>query len=331
MPQAIMFYKKNTMKLTDCEFFDNEAAFGGGLALFASLHQFTHIMKNKILIELCNFSNNSASEGSAVGINKNKINEKGYLIITEITFISCQFTSNMAETYTQSNHATASSVTRAGAFFISEIPTTFQGHTTFSYNYGSALYASSTKITFGNNSITRFLHNSGVIGGAILLMTKSSLSFGTNVTFYFTNNTASYGGAICSLNTDTQYYGYTESCFIDIPTNNVTMIFDNNTATTEIGADIFTSSMQQCSIMCSIEHNVHIEVKNLFEMCFENIHAQYIATPTVNVTVLEDNFVVMPGIPFKIKLIQYNYFNNDVSILFPLFASLIDKKGIIFN
>ena len=322
--------QNNTIKLTDCEFFDNEANFGGGLALFASLHQFTHIMKNKILIEFCNFSNNSASEGSAVGINKNKINEKGYLIITEITFISCQFTNNMAERRTQSNHATASSVTQAGAFFTSEIPATFQGHTTFSYNYGSALYASSAKITFGNNSITRFLHNSGVIGGAILLMTKSSLSFGPNVTLYFTNNTASYGGAICSLNTDTQYYGYTESCFIDIPTNNVTMIFDNNTATTKIGADIFASSMLQCSITCSIEHNVDIEVKNLFQMCFENIHAQYIATPTVNVTVLEDNITASPGIPFKMNLTQYDYFNNNVSILFPLFASLIDTKGNIW-
>ena len=321
--------QNNTIKLTGCEFFDNEANFGGGLALFASLHQFTHIMKNKIFVEFCNFSNNSASEGSAIGINKNKINEKGYLIITEITFISCQFTYNMAKRHTQSNHATASSVPRAGAFFTSEIPATFQGHTTFSYNYGSALYASSTKITFGNNSITKFLHNSGVIGGAILLMTKSSLSFGTNITLYFTNNTASYGGAICSLNTDTQYYGYTESCFIDIPTNNVTMIFDNNTATTEIGADIFASSMLQCSIACSIEHNVHIEVKNLFEMCFENIHAQYIATPTVNVTVLKDNIAVLPGAPFKPGLVQYDYFNNDVGILFPLFASLVNTKGNI--
>ena len=321
--------QNNTVEMKHCYFFHNKGVFGGGLALFTGVHKLRDLTHSKIIITSCNFTNNTASGGSAVDINKDKINENGCLIITEITFISCQFTSNMAETHTQSNHATASSVTQAGAFFTSEIPATFQGHTTFSYNYGSALYASSAKITFGNNSITRFLHNSGVIGGAILLMTKSSLSFGTNVTFYFTNNTASYGGAICSLNTDTQYYGYTESCFIDIPTNNVTMIFDNNTATTKIGADIFTSSMLQCSITCSIEHKVHIEVKNLFQMCFENIHAQYIATPTFNVTVLEDWITAAPGQLFHMKISQHDYFNNEVGKLFPLSASLINIKGSI--
>jgi hypothetical protein len=319
---------ENIILLKHCRFIENQATFGGGLALYTgskSSKKVPNSAVNNIQIEFCSFSKNIANGGSAVDINRNTVVSTGNSFITAFTFKSCNFTDNLAGL---PNYFVgfATGITQTGTIFTSQVTSTFEGATIFKNNYGSALYISYTSVTFAESSMTNFTNNTSIKGGAILLAGKSKLEFKNSSKVDFFNNTATYGGAIATIKSETQYFEYTTMCFIYRDVNATTEIsFDNNTATSNIGADIFVSTLKPC--ICSPDVNTNYS--NLFDICF-GIHFgnlnHSVATYTSKITVAKNHIYPQPGIPYSLDIKQYDEYNKSLGTLFPLSTSLLRNK-----
>ena len=328
------FPRNNKIILLRCHFMYNRGLFGGGLALYTAV--FSENLKipvNYIYVIESIFCNNSAEGGAGVDINRDKRKNRGDFQITSIFFESCHFIGNSAGGLDlEKNTNNKSKIIQLGTFFISEVRTTISGDTCFENNYGTALYISSTTLTFANSSSTSFFNNTGEKGGAILSVGRSTLILENDTFLEFAYNSASYGGAICILHLETYYFGFTENCFIKIDNNmNKTLIFRNNTATTAIGNDIFMPSLDPCKTDCRYKHKLNVITSQILftNQCIGNITFSAnntVATSTSTITAISP-IKPWPGIPFKINISQLDEFGTEVGKLFPLSATLINNTN----
>ena len=322
----------NKITLLRCRFVCNGGLFGGGLAVYTAVFsEHLKIQMNHIDIIETIFHNNIAGGGAGVDINRDKITNKGEIQITIFLFESCHFIENSAGGQAfEKNTSNKSKITQLGTFFTSEVKTTISGDTRFENNYGTALYVSSTSITFANSSHTNFQNNTGEKGGAILLVGRSTLILENDTVLEFACNIASYGGAICILHLETYYFGFTENCFIEIDNNlNKTLIFHNNTATTTIGSDIFMPSLDPCRTECKQKYNLEVDNPQILftNQCIGDISFtanNTIATSTSKITA-KSPIKPWPGVPFKINISQLDEFGTEVGKLFPLSATLLNN------
>ena len=219
-----------------------------------------------------------------------------------------------------------------GAFYISKIYVTFSGDFLFTGNTNSALYITSALVTFGNSQLV-FTNNIGDCGGAVHLGGSSKMLVGNNTAFTFTNNTAlSQGGAVCAILEELHGFIYTESCFILFEGNrNATFHFNNNSASSSIGTDIFVSSLQPCIGFCEYNEGVNVTVTDLFtnscigEYFFDSKlltnTKKHIATYPSRINVINniypDPLEIFPGIPVCLKFRLLDEVGNNVGKLFP--------------
>ena len=307
-----------------CNFEENYGIFGGGVAVFTATSYNLHIFENNVRFEKCEFISNIANVGAAVDINNEQRKEEGPFFITKTYFVDCSFTKNIAGVNTTSR------IAQSGAF-TSSVYAWFIGNNTFEDNEGTALYVSSTTVEF-ENSTTIFKGNTGEKGGAILLVGESYIESKDQVHFKFENNTATYGGAICAVTLETDYFQYTETCFIKKVKEDSSHIFEfiNNTATTRIGNDMFVSNLTPCLKYCNSEDKKTGNVTFLFKhSCLGNFSKQLsVATATSKVTV-GPSVDAIPGSVLELNISQKDQFDNEVGRIFPLSVKIIEKVGKI--
>ena len=309
----------NNIVFYSCHFDENYGIFGGGVAVFTATSYYAKQCENIIRFAYCKFNKNKANGGTAVDINNGQRNENGSFFIVKTHFYNCFFTKNII---VGSITSSRSKITQSGAFFTYRVYAWFIGNNTFENNEGTALYVSSTTVEF-QNSITIFQGNKGEKGGAILLVGESYLRLIGQVHFLFENNTASYGGAIC-------YFQYTEICFISTRKKDPkhTFEFINNTATTQIGNDMFVSNLIPCLKYCDSDDQKTDNITLLFKhSCLGNFSKHLsVATATSNI-IVESSIEVIPGYPHKLNVLQKDQFGNEVGKIFSLSASIIGKAG----
>ena len=160
----------------------------------------------------------------------------------------CKFTSNNLNDSSQTNLSTI------GAVAMSGVNVLFCGHTHFINNTSTALMVDAATVDFGNDSVTIFQDNSGLHGGAILLIEGASIIVYPNSTVIFLRNKAvEHGGAIyVELSTPFDYL-LSHACFVRyyletvLPDNwETNFTFINNTAR-QSNNSIFISTLQPCS------------------------------------------------------------------------------------
>ena len=253
---------QNRIEFKGTIFDSNTGLYGGGLSIFiTSVFNFLIKYNNVIEIEDCMFSNNKATGGTALDISPDTLKSLGKQFIGFVIVRNSKFINNKVDpklNYQQNDEV------NNGAFYISKIYVTFSGDFLFTGNTNSALYITSALVTFSNSQLV-FANNIGDCGGAVHLGGSSKMLVGNNTAFTFTNNTASQGGAVCAILEELHGFIYTESCFILFEGDrNATFHFNNNSASSSIGTDIFVSSLQPCIGFCEFNKRVNVTVTDLF-------------------------------------------------------------------
>ena len=245
----------NTYIVANCLFEQNKviAGTGGGFIGFGSREPQTAQPTNTFEIFNSSFVRNEARYGSAIEINREYFNSIAVGTYFVLVVDSCNFTNNSLRGATS---ARLSNSRNTGAVALSGIDIQFGGNCVFSDNNSTALIVDGATAKFSNDSITIFQDNSGLHGGAVLLISGAWISVYPNSSLVFLRNRAvDYGGAIYVE----QSFGYLLShiCFVRYLLENVspakwnvTFTFINNTAGQNNNV-IFVSTLRPC-----IESNI---------------------------------------------------------------------------
>ena len=324
---------KNSVLFEEVFFQDNVGYTGGGVQVFtASVDGIRPEMKlNYVTFYSCNFTHNSAAEGAAMIVTRVISKLHGMIFITGVTFKTVRFFENFPMPTNKS--------TKNAVFFVSGVTVKFMDLITFSKNQATALYSASALLIFEQYSTVKFLANSGDKGGAILLAGDSRIQLSDDTHFEFVDNSASLGGAIGVLSTQ----GFTSSdyCFLSIETestDNITLSFDNNLASTGIGHNIFSFSLFPCLGLCQYRTQKPLGIADIFTVnCIGNfsftkgIYNGSIATLPSSIGCSPCDYHPIPGFSFHMNISQTDELGNDVGELFPLTATIDNISDISFK
>ena len=322
--------KNNSILFDSVNFTANTADNGGGASLFiSSVNTNSGLLNNNITFQNCVFVNNSANGGSALEITPSYADQqlKRSQFIGRVLLIDCVFTGNVPNPQNE--------IGQESTLFTYRVPVTFAASAKFFNNRASAIYASLALLVFQENTSVEFSNNVGSEGGAVFLAGESRMLVYDNTAFQFTNNTASYGGAICSLPSDISVT-YGDSCFI-IPMkrnyNNISLHFASNTASKQIGNDIFVSSLASCCNFCQSSSYKLICPKNIFlsdcigDYTFTNTGApsgSSIATSPSLLNISSSCLELTPGLPHELIINQTDELGNDIADMYLITAEIED-------
>ena len=278
---------------------------------------------HNLVIDSCTFDNNSATIGGAVSVTVQNTLHNNYPMT--ITLLSSLWLHNFAEI---SGYAVELNGIGIESFVIDEISITIRAHITdceFLFNHvsklsdrGSGAFAATaseinfmkgstsfigntgTALTSRTYSVTNFfgmvlfLNNSGIIGGAMLLMDHSQMFINSSSSIQFINNSASVvGGALYSMVSGKSHCVFT---FSDELRFNISFI--NNLAN-QRNQSLFIQNAEGCESSRDV-------LINTFQYFPKNSHIFFpltMLTLTTTGTARKSHDVqVMPGEYFTIAL-----------------------------
>ena len=239
----------NSYIVSNCTFERNHAikGVGGGITWYASHEPGKAQATNKFQVHGSIFINNEAQYGSAIQVNKEYHASVVEGSMLTLLIDSCLFTENNLHSI---EFTTYDSV---GAISASGVNVKFLNFTRFTQNNSTALVVDGAAAEFFVGSYTDFFKNSGLHGGAILLIGDSWIQVHPNSTLLFKDNTAlTYGGAIyIELSTPYEFV-LSHSCFIRYSyehtfpnTWDTNFTFISNTAN-KANNTIFANTLRPC-------------------------------------------------------------------------------------
>jgi hypothetical protein len=192
------------------------------------------------LFQNCRWEQNKARFCSAVEVSPHVWDIIGVGYLPHLEFKDCNFLSNFRQEIKIEEGLSANYTWGKGTILASSFPIFFSGKNIFQSGNSSALYASSSCISFAPGSYIEFNNNTGYEGAAVALIGLSSLHIDDNSTFLFLNNTAiSKGGAIIYRSNTKLDFASSRSCFIQyvgttksVEERGITFQFQHNEAGT---------------------------------------------------------------------------------------------------
>ena len=253
----------NTIRFTMCEFKENRARYGGGVAVYSNKHH--KDLKNTIVFTNCTWKENVASFGSAVDVEPlimwDSLGTTDGTLPSPV-FENSHFISNviLEEISYVPNHPWVQTKDSEGGFTAIGFTIKFKGELYFENHSSSAMYVISCILEFDSETNATFINNSGFAGGAISLIGLSWMYVNENSTFTFINNTATdRGGAISVQSTSKQGLTLSHTCFLmykgkQVTERNLKFMFYGNRVETlcdrPAGNSIFLTSLQPCQSEC---------------------------------------------------------------------------------
>ena len=177
----------------------------------------------KFYIEGCVFAENLAFIGSAIVIYEFKIN--GFAVGIQVSIKDTHFIDNQIITADRDAVITVSQ--SAGTVDIRNVNLTLHGNCSFVGNTGTGLRAESSLV--GVNGNITFLRNTGILGGALYLVTYAYLIMNRNSSIYFIENEARIGGGAIYVNENglnSYLVGGFQDCFIHFAYDNFNLCED---------------------------------------------------------------------------------------------------------
>ena len=312
-----------TMNFYFCNFMNNTASSGGGVNIFSG----EVVMKDDesaITFNSCTWTSNSAAlYGAAVHVQPGVWASRIPGHYPYVTFRNSTFSQNKIIPNINSYGVYEIKENGAGAFLSNFIQVSFCGETTFESNNSTALYLSASVASFCPASRVMFNSNSGINGGAILLVGRSFLYLdeASNFTF-FGNHARDFGGAIYSQSTESKVH---QPCFIfrGLNVSKSDLYFTNNTAGLGQGNHIFASSFLSCNIFCSPDSNAFDCIGHFI---FHPNSSSTATMPTKFFVDATDVVSLFPGLPFKLPLLVSDSEGNNVSSV-SYQATLVQKNS----
>ena len=312
--QDVKTYKRlvgnTTMNFNSCCFINNTASSGGGVNIFSGE---VAMEDDESAITFSNStwtSNSAALYGAAVHVQPGVWASRNPGHYPYITFRNCNFSQNKITPNKTSCGVYEIQENGAGAFLSNFIQVSFCGETTFESNNSTALYLSASVASFCAASRVMFNSNSGINGGAILLVGRSFLYLDEASNFTFVENHArDFGGAIYSQSTESKVH---QPCFIyrGLNVSKSNFYFINNTAGLVQGNHIFASSFLSCNIFCSPHSKPFECIGNFIFYPNKSSTATMPTKFSVNTTQVVKLF---PGLPLKLPLLVSDSEGNNVS------------------
>ena len=281
----------NKIFFSDCEFLENEAKFGGGLAFYSS-DSTSSGLNNKAEFKNCTWTANKARYGSAVSLSIQAWTTVLSGNLPTPIFTNAKFINNIIvdRCYDSEEGVFEIYTNGTGAFFSTRFTIFFNESLEFINNNGSAMYLTSSVMKIAPNTNVIFAENSGFNGGAIALTAFSVIVLGNSTSIIFKDNTAvRCGGAIYSYSIDKHDYLSSRSCFLQNESPIIGSPFDvsvsflyntvgqykidsNSTMSYSCGHSIFVVSLKPCLYFCKQHSDSYdnIAIKNVLN-CIGNI------------------------------------------------------------
>ena len=300
----------------NCMFKNNKANHGRAVAISFPLYGMVReFNKENITFYNCSFIENKAHMGMAFVINGNL---KHQLAKVSITFHHCQFVNNVAVHSSESQTNSINAVILAFTFAVE-----FVGIVTFINNTATALYLVNSNAVFSFNSIITFINNTGDKGGAIYISDYSTIDSYSNSNLLFVKNTAAIGGALYASQSADFHY-----CFLRRDKVQTNFTFIKNHAHTDLGHDIFMSSLHPC---LDIYYNNVSHIFRYFHFLTLRNSNRTTGPVILEYTVPETQQAPYPGLPYTMIIKQMDAFNNNITDLqlFPISATLLVKDSSV--
>lgn len=317
----------NYMNITNVYFKSNAAQWGGGVEFYSSV-RLTSDRNNYIYFRNCTWEGNIAKLAAAVDIVPNAFQSLQNGLYPTPVFEDCMFVENIL-------HSDESGILN---FHFSKIK--FQNSVTFVNNTGTAIYSSDSTIIVLSNTTMYFINNTGVQGGAVALIGSSIIRMYPNVHLNFIQNTATeIGGAIFFYSRYPSLFYYSFSCLFQYFDNtlqpqlwNVTLNFDNNTATSG-GHSIYATTIIPCARAASNGSNPTKELPIVLTSPpfhhtghINKTILTYVAKLVYNpIDTASPDITVAPGQVFDTRIFSFDELNQSVEI--PLQTLILPKAS----
>ena len=312
----------NTYKISGCLFEINKAIYGigGGVVGFGSREPCT-VPTIRFEIHNSSFLSNEALYGSAIEIHREFFNSITVGILFTLVVNNCTFDSNYLQN-PSSQLANSSISSSIAAVALSGIGIKFRCISKFHSNAATALLVERATAEFSYNSFTVFENNSGLHGGAILLINGAWISVFPNSTLVFQQNRAvDYGGAIyVDLSTPFDYL-LSRICFIKYFSENflpskwdANFTFINNIAGQNNGHDtntIFATTLQPCMKAFGLNETELFVGRPFYH--YPPINVNTIATSPEKFSSIQRNFGIVPGEVYNLPVQIIDELNQNVS------------------
>ena len=339
------YYSNNhtyTINFYFCDIIGNTAQFGGGVSLqIPHSHSKLILKQNIISFHDCKFIGNKGKVTSAVDINGSS--QKLYQsIFTSVYFLNNNhFINNTAGINLQGPHPQYKGKLFKATVFAIDVEFGIHDVLSFYNNTGTPIYLLNSHLHFTGKSKSNqssatsnitFINNNGDHGGAIF-MNNGAIDILFKTVWYFSGNTAVIGGAIFiqSLNI-MQYEG---TCFLQ---NNVTTLelhFNNNSATSGIGHDIFASTLQPCVQLYQSNTTALFTDGKMGKFNFSSSvsHSVSTAPAKLSLNLNKTHVLPFPGLPYTMDVMQLDELNQSITNLqlFPLSATWLHNTPIKMN
>ena len=293
---------KNKIVVQDSLFINNSAGRGGGAAFFSSrVKSATTTSRNRLEFIDCEWFGNSASIGAAMSLRPTAGSSLFDGSPPIPLLCRCSFSNNRvintAAFLKTSRDGPTRQVLESGILHLESIEVNFNDSVSFSRNTGSAIAATSSKISVLEGTLAEFLNNRATYGGAIALLGFSILELFPNSQLIFDSNHASeLGGALYATSPHQTEFIFSHKCFISYISSahpndwNTLLNFTNNTA--RYGHAIFTDSLLPCAKnVFDIETDVNSALRWTPFLYTQDIVQYTIATFPANI-----NFTLPPEI-----------------------------------
>ena len=320
-----------------CDFTQNEAYQGGGIALLSTSVDSVLALTNVAEFHGCNFESNVARVGAAVNIFHwlSFPNANGFCATPK--FRDCRFCENGGVyTYLQGNVTGSTFAT----VYVERIPTCFSGSILYYGNKGSALIVQAASIEFASNANINFTKNHGRIGGAMAILGNSWIVVHEETQLTFDSNVGTEkGGAIFVIQTEQHSTAYSHTCFIRYfdpycPPQNWTsrFIFSNNTAFNQRRNSIHTSSLLSCTWpTSSIESDINRTFCDWKNWKFKDLKpnstcADEILTSPVKLNTSDSMYKLFPGKSEALHIHALDELKHDVTNQTVFTVSLLNSS-----
>ena len=320
--------QNNSVYFSNCSWDQNLSSdFGGGLSVFTDfIDTYRHVVNNHLSFVGCNFTGNRGNDGSAIKLAPILRSGTGRDVLVKVNFTNCNFENNLA----MADREIEGEYTHGSTVLVFEIWVYISGINVFQNNVGTGILLSSATAVF-NNSNNTFNDNTAEKGAGIRLLTYSFIEVHETNNFFFTNNKAIYGAGITSEHVHSLEFLFMDNCFVKGLANSSNYFFENNTATSTYGHDLFIYTLHPCieKFILQISKNPTNYSTYISELFKRNIIGNFIFENDTNflnesVTTTPDSLQTnnckcvhaVPGREMKIDIIQLDQLNHTTDIFF---------------
>ena len=322
------YQENSSLLLRGSNFSKNNAYYGGGLRIQFKYTSCSTIYNSSIILNTCEWTNNSAFGGAAIDIFQN--NGFSY-ILPKVEMINCSYTSNKIIAINSQDSRRCD----AGILWIRTLNIAFHGKHDFADNNITAMYLQHAKVHFHSGSDVIFMRNRGTKGGAIHLSDSSVMFIEDNSTFYFSNNTATEKGAAIYHHVKSHpTFSSSNKCLLqyrgdqnEVSDRKIEFIFENNiveNSNHKKNVSLYISTLKPCR-----EHQTNCLEKNIL-CCIANFTFMNdeISTSGDKINTDKNELFVIPGYRAKLPVKLLNELGREIPAQFSVSLTSHDESNI---